>query len=138
MLIHNMLSNPDYKDEFDYTPFQERDQDGNHRFQDFMSGNWAWKQCIGSVIYCNENLTNKDSQDIIAEDPNTHGSVFVPIILGSDKTTISIATGNNEYYLVYLSIGNMWNNVRRAHRNGVALLGFLALPKSQFTILFSC
>ena len=31
-LIHNMLTNPDYKDEFDYTPFQERDKDGNHCF----------------------------------------------------------------------------------------------------------
>jgi hypothetical protein len=33
-------------------------------------------------------------QDIIAEDPDTHGSMFVPIILGSDKTTVSVATGD--------------------------------------------
>ncbi len=48
-LVHNMLSNPDFKDEFDYAPFQEYDGPDNHQFQDFMSGNWAWKQCIGSV-----------------------------------------------------------------------------------------
>jgi hypothetical protein len=48
-LVHNMLSNPDFKDEFDYAPYQEYDRDGNHRFQDFMSGNWAWKQCVSSV-----------------------------------------------------------------------------------------
>ena len=48
-VVHNMLSNPDFKDEFDYVPFQEHDKDGNHRFQDFMSGNWAWNQCV-SVI----------------------------------------------------------------------------------------
>lgn len=45
--------------------------------------------------------------------------MFVPIILGSDKTTVSVATGQNEYWPVYLSIGNIRNNVRRAHRNGV-------------------
>jgi hypothetical protein len=33
-------------------------------------------------------------QDIIAQDPDTHGSMFVPIILGSDKTTVSVATGH--------------------------------------------
>ena len=56
--------------------------------------------------------------------------MIVPIILGSDKTTVSVATGHNEYYPLYLSIGNIHNNVRRAHRNGVVLLAFLAIPKS--------
>lgn len=71
------------------------------------------------------------TQDIIAKDPETHGSMFVPIILGSDKTTVSVATGNNEYWPLYLSIGNIRNNIRRAHRNGVVLLGFLSIPKSM-------
>jgi len=63
--------------------------------------------------------------------------MFVPIILGSDKTTVSVGTGDNEYYPLYLSIGNIRNNVRRAHRNGVVLVGFLAIPKSKlpFTLL---
>ncbi|KAH9022637.1 hypothetical protein EDB85DRAFT_2151664 [Lactarius pseudohatsudake] len=78
-----------------------------------MSGIWAWRQA-----------------DIIAKDPETHGSVFCPIILGSDKTTVSVGTGNNAYWPIYLSIGNIHNNVRRAHRNGVVLLGFLAIPKT--------
>jgi hypothetical protein len=30
-----------------------------------------------------------------------------------------------------LSIGNIHNNVRRAHRDGLVLLGFLAVPKSK-------
>ena len=68
---------------------------------------------------------------MIAADPNTHGSMFVPIILGSDKTTVSVATSHTEYWPVYLSIGNIHNNVRRAHRNGLVLLGFLAIPKGQ-------
>ena len=70
-------------------------------------------------------------QSLIAENPETHGAFFCPIILGSDKTTVSVATGNNEYWPVYLSVGNLHNNVCRAHRNGVVLLGFLAIPKSM-------
>jgi len=65
-----------------------------------------------------------------------HGSMFVPVILGSDKTTVSVATGNNEYYPLYASIGNIHNNVRRAHRNSVVLIAFLAIPKSKFEFNF--
>ena len=73
-------------------------------------------------------------QDIIAEYPQTHGSVFCPIILGSDKTIVSVGTGHTEYWPVYLSIGNIHNNIRQAHRDGVVLLGFLAIPKRKHHI----
>ena len=61
------------------------------------------------------------------------GSMFLPIILGSNKTTVSVATGNNEFYLLYLSIGNVHNNVCHAHWHALVLLGFLAIPKSKCT-----
>ncbi|KAH9008916.1 hypothetical protein EDB83DRAFT_2531421 [Lactarius deliciosus] len=109
ILVHNLLSNLDFKKGIDLAPFQERLSSGVRRFQNFMSGIWAWRQT----------------------DPETHGSVFCPIILGSDKTTVSVGTGNNAYWPVCLSIGNIHNNVRRVHRNGVILLGFLAIPKTS-------
>ena len=46
-LVHNLLSNPDFKSGFDYMPFQERMAARVHRFQDLMSGNWAWSQAVG-------------------------------------------------------------------------------------------
>ena len=57
--------------------------------------------------------------------------MLVPIILGSDKTTVSVATGQHDYYPLYLSIGNLHNTARRAHKNGVKLIAFLAMPKSK-------
>ena len=45
---------------------------------------------------------------------------------------VSVATGHTEYYPLYLSIGNLHSNVRRAHRGGVALIAFLAIAKSKF------
>ena len=58
--------------------------------------------------------------------------MIVPVILGSDKTTTSVATGDNEYYPLYISIGNVHNNVRRAHRDAVEVVGFLCVAKSMF------
>jgi len=48
---------------------------------------------------------------------------------------VSVATGQNDYYPLYLSVGNVRNNVRRAHRNGVVLIGFLAMPKSMSILI---
>ncbi|KAF8810186.1 hypothetical protein BYT27DRAFT_7282380 [Phlegmacium glaucopus] len=112
-VARSMLKNPDFNEEFDYKPFRKYNAGEGREYKDFMSGNWAWEQA-----------------DIISEDPATHGSMFVPIILGSDKTTVSVATGQNEYYPLYMSIGNIKNNVRRAHRNSVILIGFLSIPKT--------
>lgn len=61
--------------------------------------------------------------------------MFVPVILGSNKTTISVTTGQNDYYPLYASIGNVRNNVCRAHRNAVAVVGFFAMPKSKCSLI---
>ena len=76
-------------------------------------------------------LTSLLSQDTIARDPTIHGSTFCPIILGSDKTTVSIATGQNDYYSLYVSNGLVHNNVCHAHQNVLTLIVFLAIPKSE-------
>ena len=58
-----------------------------------------------------------------------HGALLVSIILGSDKTTVSVATGQNKYWPLYASIGNIHNNVRCVHGAGLVLVGFLSIPK---------
>ncbi|KAG1830978.1 hypothetical protein DFJ58DRAFT_719599 [Suillus subalutaceus] len=113
-VVQNMLANPDYAMEMAYQPYSEFSTDNDERqWQDFMSGDWAWNQA-----------------DIIAKDPDTTGSTFVPVILGSDKTTVSVPTGANDYYPLYVSIRNVHNNVQHAHRDAVAIIGFLAMPKT--------
>ncbi|KAI5991885.1 hypothetical protein EDD15DRAFT_2388391 [Pisolithus albus] len=113
-VVRNMLANPEFANNMDLQPFREyHTADSTRRWQDFMSGDWAWRQA-----------------DIIAQDQDCLGSAFVPIILGSDKTTVSVATGQNDYYPLYLSIGNIHNNICRAHHNGVVLIAFLAMPKT--------
>jgi len=69
--------------------------------------------------------------DIYNADTSTEGAMYCPIILGSDKTTVSVATGHVEYHLVYLLIGNVHNTVCCAHCNTVVPIGFLAIPKGD-------
>ena len=57
--------------------------------------------------------------------------MFCPIVLGADKTTVSVAAGNVEYHPGYISLGNLHNNACRAHRNGVTPFMFLAIPKGS-------
>ncbi|KAF7293941.1 hypothetical protein MKEN_01457600 [Mycena kentingensis (nom. inval.)] len=111
-IFERQLANPDFVDELDWAPKRVY-KDGKRQFTDLFSGDWVW-----------------DQADIIAQDPDTHGAMFVPIILGSDKTTTSVGTGHTEFWPLYGGIGNTYSSTRRAHRDGIALLAFLAIPKT--------
>ncbi|EGN97054.1 hypothetical protein SERLA73DRAFT_58611 [Serpula lacrymans var. lacrymans S7.3] len=99
-IVKNILSNPEFVGQFNYGPVCKYNSTGKQKYQHFMSI------------------------------PNTYGSMFVPIILQSNKTTILVATGQNEIYPINISIWNVHNSVCRAHRNAVSLLGFLLTPKT--------
>jgi Plavaka transposase len=42
---------------------------------------------------------------IYKADPSTQGSMLIPIVSGLDKTTVSVATGHQEFHPFYLSAG---------------------------------
>jgi hypothetical protein len=129
-VVRNIISNPDFDGQFDYAPYTEF-EDEKQRWTDLMSGKWAWKQAVGSVrIFFHSLLI--PGQDIISTDPGTHGAMMVPVVLGSDKTLASNATGQNEFHPLYLSLGNVKNSIRRAHRDALIPIGFFAIPKSMF------
>jgi hypothetical protein len=76
-------------------------------------------------------LLSDCTQDTISQDPRNHGAMLVPIVAGSDKTTVSVATGHQEYHPVYISPGNLTNTARRGHSNAVLPVAFLPIPKSK-------
>ncbi|KAL4071622.1 hypothetical protein V8B97DRAFT_2023768 [Scleroderma yunnanense] len=93
---------PEFMDQIDYIPYWEYNTTNDQRhWQDFMSGDWAWEE----------------ADQIIQDNPTTARAMLVPIILGSNKTIVSVATGQTDYYLLYLSIGNVWNTVYHGHCN---------------------
>ncbi|KAF8210576.1 hypothetical protein K438DRAFT_2011932 [Mycena galopus ATCC 62051] len=113
-LLHHQLATPEFRDKIEYSPYRQFDSRGRRVWSNLMSGDWAWKQA-----------------DLIAEDESTHGAMFVPIVAGSDKTTVSVATGHQEYHPVYVSPGVLTGIARRAHGSGVLPAAFLPIPKTS-------
>ncbi|KAH9028665.1 hypothetical protein EDB85DRAFT_1867717 [Lactarius pseudohatsudake] len=113
-LLHQQLETAAFKDKIHYVPYMQFRGDGSRVWSNLMSADWATKQA-----------------DLIATDPLTHGAMFVPIVAGSDKTTVSVATGHQEYHPVYMSPGNLSNVARRAHGNALLPVAFLPIPKSD-------
>ena len=60
----------------------------------------------------------------------------MPVIAGSDKTTVSVATGHQEYHPVYISPGIFTNTAHHGHGNAVLPVAFLPIPKSMFYVVF--
>jgi len=133
-VVSAMLSNPGFGGQFDMCPYVDLDARGKHRWNNVMSGNLAWWHSVSvsvSLLSGNVSLWCCIQDEIFASDPTTKGSMFCPIILRSDKTTVSVVTGHVEYHPLYLSIGNPDNSVRCAHWNVVIPIAFLAIPKCK-------
>ncbi|KAH6908107.1 hypothetical protein BKA70DRAFT_1104154 [Coprinopsis sp. MPI-PUGE-AT-0042] len=112
-VVHSMLDTPDFENQFNSTPYRQfRTKSRDHVWSNLLSGDWAWIEA-----------------DKIAEDPQTHGAMLVPVVSGLDKTTVSVATGHQEFHPFYVSAGNLTNAARRGHGNGVVPVAFLPIPK---------
>ena len=73
-------------------------------------------------------------QDTLATNPLMHGAMLTPVVLGTDKTTVSVMTGHQQYHPLYMSLGNFTNDARRAHRDAVMPIAFLAIPKGAVDV----
>ncbi|KAF7372792.1 hypothetical protein MSAN_00485000 [Mycena sanguinolenta] len=104
----------DANDHVNMVPYKQFNHSGKRVWSNLMSGDWAWNQA-----------------NLLAQNPDNLGCMFVPVISGSDKTTVSVATGHQEYHPVYASPGILSGPARRAHGNGVLPVAFLAIPKTS-------
>ncbi|KAG1868059.1 hypothetical protein C8R48DRAFT_671547 [Suillus tomentosus] len=104
-MVRSMLANSDFDGGIEFSPYHDYTTEDKRYWKNFMSADWAWNQA-----------------DVIAQNEENHGSTFVPLIIGSNKTVVSVATGQTEYHPLYLSIGNI--------HNSVVLIGFLSILKS--------
>lgn len=124
---HGMLASRDFDGKFDYRPYKCFVK-GKRTYSNLMSSLWAWNKAVRTSNL--QSLVHSDFlQDEIGQDPQTHDAMLVPVILGADKTTVSVATGDNEFHPLYTSAGNIHSDVRRSHRDAVIPVAFLAIPK---------
>ncbi|KAH9973150.1 hypothetical protein BJV74DRAFT_798996 [Russula compacta] len=89
LVMESQIGNHNFGNKMDYAPKQVFSQTWMWQFCDPMLGDWAWEQV-----------------HIIVKDSEAHGAMFAPVILGSDKTTVSVAT----------------------------VVGFLAIPKTHILL----
>ncbi|OJT04296.1 hypothetical protein TRAPUB_4994, partial [Trametes pubescens] len=113
-VAENMCASTDFKHAWHTRPYEQYDVNGSRVFSDVMSASWAWKEA-----------------DKIAEDPATHGAMLTPLCFAADKTTVSVATGHQEFHPLYMMAGNVTNEMRRAHRDASVPIAFLAIAKAE-------
>ncbi|KAN0104004.1 hypothetical protein V8E52_011405, partial [Russula decolorans] len=76
-VLHRQLETTEFKDKINLSPYCQFDSNRQRTWSNLMSADWAWTQAAE-----------------IAKDETTHGAMFVPVVAGSDKTTVSVATGH--------------------------------------------
>ncbi|KAG1869612.1 hypothetical protein F4604DRAFT_1881472 [Suillus subluteus] len=103
-MMHSILANCAFDGGIEYSPYCDYTTEDKQYWKNFMSGHTPFS-------YLHFWYTNNHLKDDITQNEENHGSTFVPLIIGSDKTVVSIATGQTEYHPLYLSIGNIHNSV---------------------------
>lgn len=53
-VLHNQLATADFKDNFDPSPYQQFNGQGDRVYSNLMSGDWAWRQAVSSLILNSE------------------------------------------------------------------------------------
>ncbi|KAK7037494.1 hypothetical protein VNI00_010986 [Paramarasmius palmivorus] len=117
-VLSSQLSTKAFHSKFSYTPYKQYNSSKQRVFSNLMSGFWAWETA-------DKLMNDSDTSE------STRGAMLVPIIMGSDKTTVSVATGHQEFHPGYVSAGNLTNVACRGHGNSLLPFIFFPIPRTN-------
>ncbi|KAG8940175.1 hypothetical protein FRC04_005600 [Tulasnella sp. 424] len=104
--IDYLFGNPSYANSMDYIPRRIFDATGQCVYHEFCTGDGWWE----------------------AQSKVPAGTTIIPIILASDKTTLTSHTGGRMAHPLYLTLGNIRKDVRASiHRQAYLLLAYIPI-----------
>jgi hypothetical protein len=105
-------------------------------YSEIMTGDWAWETQVRFFITLNMNPLMRSQANL----PD-HGGTLLPVLLGSDKTHLTVFAGDKKAWPLYLSLGNIKSSFRNKPRNHAwVLVAYLPVvtfeaPKRLQTVL---
>jgi len=138
LLFKKMLENPDFQDSFDYAPFRQYDTQDQRRYENFMSGDWAWKQAVSTRSCFTLSCINVSSRISLQRILRRMEHYLCPSSLAATKQQfpLQLGTMNIGPSTLQLATSTITSDVRM--ETGLSLLVFYLYPKVVSPFFYSC
>ena len=105
----------------------EDDAGQERHIDEFHTGDYMWKLQVSTFKQNKQHTDSRHKKDKLPD-----GATVAPVIISSDKTHLSVMSGDSHAWPVYLTLGNISKSVRRKPTmRAQILLAYLPVTKPQ-------